>query len=63
MSVCETLMPGPPHGTAKQVGNGGYIVSVPSSLPRVYNGPGFAYRPGESHYGEENHRYQRVFDK
>ena len=53
MSVCETLMPGPPHGTAKQVGNSSYIVSVPSSLPRASNGQGFAYRPGESYYGEE----------
>ena len=47
VDVCEIVIP------AEQVGNGGYIMSVPTSLPRASNGPGFAYHPGESYYGEE----------
>ena len=46
-SVCSSLTPN--HGGTSGSGNGGYIVSVPSSLPRASSGAGFSYQSGASY--------------
>ena len=51
-SVCGSLRPGPQHGFTDQTGNGGYVISVPSSLPRATTGDGFDYQPGQSYTSE-----------
>jgi len=51
-SVCGSLTPG--HGPQSQQGNGGYIISVPSSLTPNPSGTGFTYQPGTTYTSKQN---------